>query len=162
MGESFLAQKIASIEQELPSSISLAYLPSPMAVNLRLSGNTSNQNEIGAYGQRIAHELADYVYGFSTTSIEEYIYLKLKERKQKLVLIESCTGGYLSNAMTNIKGSSEVFLGGWNVYSDAFKHMQVGVAQEILDNYSSVSIECGKELLLLALKKTNADFGISV
>lgn len=162
LGESFLAQKIESIERELPNDISLAYLPSPMAVNLRLSGNAVNKDKIEIYGQRIAQILEENVYGYSTQSIEELVYLKLKERKHTITLVESCTGGYLSHLLTNIKGSSEVYLGGWNVYSDAFKHSQLGVSQSTLDQYSSVSEECAKELLLNALERTQANYAISV
>ena len=162
IGESFLAEKIQDIENELPSYIGLAYLPSPMAVNLRLSGHESNQSEIDLYGQKIAQTLEEFVYGFSTVPIEELVFQKLKDRQEKITLVESCTGGFLSSLLTNIKGSSEVYVGGWNVYSDEFKHRELEVSEDTLSQYSSVSEACGKELLIHALEKTKADFGISV
>jgi nicotinamide-nucleotide amidase len=161
LGESFLAQKIENIESKYPQ-ISLAYLPSPLSVNLRLSGNEDLKAEIDFYASEIRIELAEFIFGNDTTSIEFKLIEKLKQTNQTITLVESCTGGYLANLLTNIKGASEVFIGGWNVYSNEFKHTELDVKKETLETYTAVSEEACQELLINALTKTKADFGISV
>jgi nicotinamide-nucleotide amidase len=162
LGESFLAKKIEHIESQLGDKISLAYLPSPMAVNLRLSGNLEQGKDIDYFANQIREVLKDYVYGDSKTPIEELVFHKLKEQNKTLTLVESCTGGFISNLLTNISGSSEVYKGGWNVYSDEFKRSQLKIKDETLNTNTAVSEECVKELLSNALEKSKADLGIAV
>jgi nicotinamide-nucleotide amidase len=162
LGESFLAKKIEHIENQLGQNISLAYLPSPMAVNLRLSGNLEQQVAIDNFANQIRVELEDYIYGDSKTPIEELIYFKLKDQGKTITLVESCTGGYISNLLTNISGSSDVYKGGWNVYTDDFKLTQLNINEDVLKTHTSVSENCVKELLNNSLEKTNADLGIAV
>lgn len=161
MGESFLAQKIEYIESKYPY-ISLAYLPAPLSVNLRLSGTEDLKAEIDQYAHEIRVELADCIYGDNTESIEIKVINQLKLSNKTITLTESCTGGYISNLLTNISGASEVFVGGWSVYSNEFKHRELNVKSETLDTYTAVSEETSLELLIHSLNKTNADFGISV
>ena len=162
LGESFLAKKIEHIESQLGDKISLAFLPSPMAVNLRLSGNMEQKEEIDSFANQIREKLKDYIYGNSKTPIEELVFQKLKEQNKTITLVESCTGGYISNLLTNISGSSEVYKGGWNVYTDEFKKNQLDIKEETLNTNTAVSEECAQELLLNALNKTQADLGIAV
>ena len=162
LGESFLAKKIEHIESQLGDKISLAFLPSPMAVNLRLSGNMEQKEEIDSFANQIREKLKDYIYGNSKTPIEELVFQKLKEQNKTITLVESCTGGYISNLLTNISGSSEVYKGGWNVYTDEFKKNQLNIKEETLNTNTAVSEECAQELLLNALNKTQADLGIAV
>lgn len=161
LGESFLAQKIEKIESNYPH-ISLAYLPAPLSVNLRLSGTEDLKAEIDQYAQEIRVELADCIYGDNTESIEIKVINQLKLLNKTITLTESCTGGYISNLLTNIRGASEVFVGGWSVYSNEFKHRELNVKLETLDTYTAVSEETSLELLINSLIKTKADFGISV
>jgi nicotinamide-nucleotide amidase len=162
LGESFLAKKISHIEDGLSAGIGLAYLPSPMAVNLRLSGQTKDEREIDLAAAAIQSELSDYVYGTSKKPIEELVYHRLKETNQTITLVESCTGGYISNLLTNISGSSDVYIGGWNVYTNQFKTKQLNILEATIREYSAVSEECARELLEKALDKTSANYGIAV
>ena len=162
LGESFLAKKIASIEQNIPANISLAYLPSPMHVHLRLSGDVRQKNEIDAIAASISKELKEYVYDHSKSTVESLVLDKLMARNETISLAESCTGGYLAHAITNLEGASNVFIGGWNVYTNSFKHNELDISEELLHQYGAVSEECAKELQIQALKKTNSTYSIAV
>lgn len=162
LGESFLAKKISAIEDGLSAGIGLAYLPSPMAVNLRLSGQNEHQQEIDVAARAIQAELSEYVYGTSKTPIEELVYIRLKRNKQTITLVESCTGGYISHLLTNISGSSDIYLGGWNVYTNLFKTNQLNIEEATIREHTAVSVECVHELLQKALDKTGANYGIGV
>lgn len=162
MGESFLAKKISSIEDNLPATISLAYLPSPMAVNLRLSGVMQDKEKIDQYAQAIREELKEVVYGDSKKSIEELVFEKLNEKNQTISLVESCTGGYLANSITNLSGSSKVMKGSWVVYTDEFKQTQLDISKDIIQQYSAVSKECAEALQAEVFKKINSDYAIAI
>lgn len=162
LGESFLAKRIAAIEDNLPPHISLAYLPSPMAVNLRLSGTNNDKELIDNFANAIRQELNDFVYGDSRLTIEEMVYQKLKERNQTLLLVESCTGGFLAHSITNISGSSEVLKGGWVVYTNEFKQAELTIDSKLLEEYSAVSSQCAEALHAEAFNKIEADYTIAV
>jgi PncC family amidohydrolase len=69
-----------------------------------------------------------------------------------LVTAESCTGGLLSNMITDIPGSSEYFIGGVSTYSYEAKEKILGVNHETLVNFGAVSEETVKEMAIGARK----------
>ena len=78
--------------------------------------------------------------------MEEIIRL-LKEKGLYISTMESCTGGGLVNALTNIEGSSEVLKYSAVTYSNEFK-IKMGVSSEVIDKYSVYSIETANEMAL--------------
>lgn len=162
IGESFLAKKIEYIENELTENIKLAYLPSLGILKLRLSGQESRRMEIESFGARIVEEIKPYYISSSDLPIEQLVLEKLKEMDSSFVTVESATSGFLADSFTNFSGSSNVYKGGWNVYSDEFKLKELGVRKDTLIKYSSVSEETLRELLDSAYQKTNLDYAIGV
>lgn len=162
LGESFLAKKIAHIEDNLPPEISLAYLPSPMTVNLRLSGTQIYKEEIEHYTTEISSELSEYVYDHTPWPVEQLVLKKMLDLDKKMCLVESCTGGYISHLLTNMSGASQILYGGWTVYTNNFKNKELGISHQLLAEYSAVSEVCVRELLVAAFEKSVSDFGIAV
>lgn len=161
LGESFLAKEIADIENSIPDSISLAYLPSVYRVNLRLSGTIETKDTIDFIASQIKEKISSYIYGDSINDIFKLVLEKLKLNNQTITFAESCTGGYLANEFTNQSSSSECFKGSYVVYSDKEKIETLGVSKNVIDNYSVYSFECVEDMLKKLLKKTNADYGIT-
>ncbi|MFM8911397.1 MAG: CinA family nicotinamide mononucleotide deamidase-related protein, partial [Flammeovirgaceae bacterium] len=143
IGESFLADKIATWETALPSHIKLAYLPSLGEVKLRLTGFGSSlpqlQSEIETWSEKLLPLAGDYVYGYGDEPIEVAIGKMLRERKLTLSIAESCTGGYLSHLVTSVPGCSDYFLGTMIPYAYEVKMRQLGVKPEVLENHGAVS-----------------------
>ena len=77
----------------------------------------------------------------------------LKARGLKLVTAESCTGGWVSMALTAVAGSSDWFERGYVTYSDAAKRADLGVAEETLRRHGAVSEETAREMAAGALKR---------
>ena len=76
----------------------------------------------------------------------------MKEVVQKLILLnktvstmESCTGGYIANSITNVEGSSNIFKFGAVTYSNEYK-IKMGVSAYVIDKYSVYSIETSNEM----------------
>ncbi len=80
--------------------------------------------------------------------LEEKIGPLLNKFGYKLVVAESCTGGLISDRITNIPGSSEYYLGGVCAYAYEAKRTILGVKPETLEKYGAVSEETVLEMSL--------------
>lgn len=89
------------------------------------------------------------------------IVKKLIEDKKTISTMESCTGGGVANAITNIEGASSVLKFSAVTYSNEFK-IKMGVSKEIIDKYSVYSIETAHEMALNISKYTSSNYGIGI
>jgi len=85
-----------------------------------------------------------------------------RKRGWKIATAESCTGGLISGALTEIAGSSDVFDRGFVTYSNDAKMAMLGVKPETLDTYGAVSEQVAAEMALGALTHSKADIAVSV
>ena len=85
----------------------------------------------------------------------------LKLRKLTISTAESCTGGKIAAALTDIPGSSAVFSGGFVTYQDIGKERDVNVSKKSLEKHTAVSLEVSLQIALGALKKTGSDMALS-
>ena len=91
----------------------------------------------------------------------EDIVAYLKKKKLTISVMESCTGGYIANQITNIEGASEVFSFGAVTYSNQYK-IEFGVKKETIEKYSVYSIETVKEMAKSISNYTGSSYGIGV
>ena len=82
--------------------------------------------------------------------------------KLKLAVAESCTGGMLGERLTNISGSSDVFLGGVIAYHNDVKKELLGVRAEDLERHGAVSEQVALQMAAGVRERTGADVGVSV
>ena len=94
--------------------------------------------------------------------IEDTIVRLMTERNLTLATAESCTGGFIANRITNVPGTSKVFLGGVVAYSNGVKRKFLGVRPETLSRHGAVSAAVASEMAAGARKKFGADFAIAV
>ena len=79
-----------------------------------------------------------------------------------IALAESCTGGLVAAAITEIPGSSAVFGIGFVTYSNEAKTKLLGVNQDILDTFGAVSVAVAWAMAQAALKKSGADIAVAI
>ncbi len=79
-----------------------------------------------------------------------------------VALAESCTGGLVSAALTEIPGSSAVLDRSFITYSNESKNEALGVSNDIIDTFGAVSIACAWAMAQGALKKSQADVAVAV
>lgn len=79
-----------------------------------------------------------------------------------IALAESCTGGMVAAALTDIAGSSAAFSAGFVTYSNEAKQSLLGVSSEILDTFGAVSIACVWAMAAGALERSGADIAVAV
>ena len=72
---------------------------------------------------------------------KKIVYL-LKKKKLKISIVESCTGGMLSSAMTAVSGASKVFTMGLVTYSNTAKISILKVPKKIIQKHGAVSVQC--------------------
>ncbi len=80
----------------------------------------------------------------------------------RVAVAESCTGGMLSAALTDVAGSSAYFLGGIVAYHNDVKRMELGVPDEALRRYGAVSAEVARAMAEAIRTRLRADLGIAV
>ena len=79
-----------------------------------------------------------------------------------VALAESCTGGLVAAALTEIAGSSAVFDRGFVTYSNESKHELLGVSNDILETFGAVSIACAWAMAQGALRNSGADVAVAI
>ena len=85
-----------------------------------------------------------------------------KTRGAVITTAESCTGGGIATAITDIAGSSAIFDRGFVTYTNAAKIQMLGVSDDTLKAYGAVSIEVAAEMAQGALARSDATIAVSV
>ncbi len=84
------------------------------------------------------------------------------KRGMTVATAESCTGGMVAAAITDIAGSSAVFLGGFVTYSNAMKSAELGVSEAELAEYGAVSEPVARAMAEGARAATGADLAVAI
>lgn len=166
LGESFLAEQIADVEEALPPYIKLAYLPKLGQVRLRLSATGTNKaallTEVALFTQNIVDRIEKYVVLTEDLPFEKAILNLMEKHNLTLSLAESCTGGYLSHLFTQHPGSSKVFQGGAVTYSNALKQTMLGVKEATLIEFGAVSEQTAIEMANGAVANFKTDYAVAI
>jgi len=164
IGESLLEEAIApSLQPLIASGLEIGYCARIGEVDVRLSARGPQANgtveEACALVRRLAGE---YIFGCNDDQLEAVVIRHLAERRQTLALAESCTGGFISNRLTNVSGASAVFQAGMVTYSNKAKESLLGVQPETLAKHGAVSEPVAREMAEGARARSEADFALAV
>lgn len=166
LGESALAERIASWEDALPADIKLAYLPSLGKVRLRLSTTGDDrrviQKAVDAQMAVLSDLLSDIAVGFEDeTSMVEQIGKMLTAQGKSFSVAESCTGGRIASEITSFAGASSAFMGGIIPYDTDLKTKILGVPSQLIEKYNVVSIEVAESMAVKCCELFNSDYSIA-
>lgn len=166
IGESVLAEKVGDPYIFLGKNTTLAFLPRPSGVRLRISAHGKNsravEKEIVRVEKLLYERAGKYIYGADDETLEAHIVKLLREQRKTLSTAESCTGGLIASMITSVPGSSEVFLGSVVAYANVIKIQQLNVKPETLDRFGAVSEEMAREMAEGAIHRLGTDFALSV
>lgn len=141
--ESQLATVIKPWVAALPSHIHLAYLPDVGTVQLRLTTVGAHRAQLKQEVEGQVHKLqfwaAPYIYGYDEDTLEEVVGKLLKIRGKTLAIAESCSGGYASQLITRVPGSSVYYQGGIVPYQNTAKRELLGIQEATLVQDGAVS-----------------------
>ena len=102
------------------------------------------------------------VFGVNEETLASVSGQLLKKHKKTIAIAESCTGGLISNLMTDTPGSSDYFLGGLTSYHNKIKISQLGVEEKLLKRYGAVSAPVAKKMAKNIKTYFNSDYGIGI
>ena len=92
----------------------------------------------------------------------QHIIEDFTARELTVVTAESCTGGLVGGALTEIAGSSAVLQCGFITYSNEAKMALLGVSDEVIETFGSVSVACAWAMAQGALKRSGADVAVAI
>ncbi len=163
IGESFLADLLITFEENLPTSIKLAYLPNYGMVRLRLSCQNPQVTveKLNDLFYKLKEIVKEYLVIDEDLSLQETIARILIQQKKTLAIAESCTGGYISHLITAIPGSSVFFKGGIISYANEAKTDTLDVPEEIIAQFGAVSLETVEKMAEGIRLKMKTDFALA-
>lgn len=94
-------------------------------------------------------------------NLNEKIVNILKEKNKTISFMESCTGGFLANKITNVTGASNVIKVSLVTYSNEYKE-KFGVTRSVIDKYTVYSIETAMEMAKNVCAFAKASYGIGI
>ena len=166
-GESMIAERIEDFENNLPSFIKLAYLPSFGKVRLRLSAKGENKEILVLALEKELAELylliPEIIAGTEDdSSLEKKVGELLRKKKKTIGTAESLTGGKIAATLVSVPGASSYFKGSFVTYSAETKINLLGVAKETLKKHTVVSKEVALEMAKAAKEKLQTNYAIAV
>ena len=85
-----------------------------------------------------------------------------RSRGKRIAVAESCTGGLISAALTEIPGSSEVFQAGYVTYANEAKMSMLGVSEDVLETFGAVSVAVAWAMAQGALARSGAEVAVAI
>lgn len=166
-GESTIAERIENFENNLPSYIKLAYLPSFGKVRLRLSAKGKNkeilETELNEKVAEIYQLIPEIITGLDDdNSLEKRIGEILKNKNKTISTAESLTGGKIASTLVSIAGSSAYFKGSIVTYSAETKINLLNVSKETIKKHTVVSKEVALEMAKGVKEKLQTNYAIAV
>jgi nicotinamide-nucleotide amidase len=158
LAESIVEQKVAPALADL-KDIELGYSAKMGEVEVRIISHLKSTADEAE--KRIRAALGNHIYGIGGDRLEEVVVKMLTAARKTIAVAESCTGGAIANRITNISGSSEVFISGCVTYSNESKVQLLGVRDETLKAHGAVSEEVAREMAEGVRTSSRTDFGVS-
>ncbi len=112
--------------------------------------------------EKICRELGVRVFSKDGEMLEVVVAKLLKKSNATLAVAESCTGGLVSNLLTNVQGSSTFFLEGIISYSNKAKRDLLSIPEELILKFGVISPEVAKAMASGVKEQTQADIGLAI
>jgi nicotinamide-nucleotide amidase len=163
LGESTLQEMVNRDYGEWPEQVELSFRAGIPLLEIKLIIHDSSHKVIQQRCYQRLHELiGDFIVGEESATLAESVVKLLQRNQSFITTAESCTGGLIASAITEIAGASTVFEAGFVTYSNRIKQHLVGVPESTLLTHGAVSEEVVLAMATGALERSGADYGIAV
>ena len=163
--ESSLAERMGDVEREI-APLTLAYLPGLEGVDLRVSAwdlaPDDAERRLRAAAERLRLRGAESVYAVGESDLAALVLDAARSQGLRLAVAESCTGGLLGARLTEVPGSSDVFVGGVIAYDNALKVDLLGVPERLLAEHGAVSEPVARAMADGAARRFGVAAAVSV
>ena len=156
------AQIVAERVLEDFDGVRLTLLAKPGDVRVVLFDEGAGADALSDAAARIASELGEHRYTTTGESLAAEVLHAARAAGCTLATAESCTGGLVAAALTDVPGSSDVFRGGVVAYANDAKIALLGVSEAALDIHGAVSRECAIEMATGVRAILCADLAVAV
>lgn len=165
MGESQVESLLHDL-MEQSSNPTVAPYAKEGEVMLRITAAASSQAEAETMIEPVAAQirtvLGPLIYTEEYDSLEQTCLNLLRQADKTLATAESCTGGYIAKRMTDLPGSSAVFVGGVVAYTVPVKEQLLGVPAGLIERCGVVSVEVAAAMAEGVRARLGSSFGIGV
>ncbi|PIW69883.1 MAG: competence/damage-inducible protein A [Ignavibacteriales bacterium CG12_big_fil_rev_8_21_14_0_65_30_8] len=163
--ESLLYKRLGNLK-ELLDGAKLAFLPNQFGVKMRITVKAETEilakNKLLEIEQKIRGKVGRYIYSRTEETLEEVVGRLLTERELTISLAESCTGGLLSNLLTNVPGASKYFERGIISYGNSSKIEILKVKKQTLEKFGAVSEEVAIQMAEGVRNISKTNIGLSI
>jgi nicotinamide-nucleotide amidase len=163
--ESTLAERMGEIESEI-APLTLAYLPGLDGVDLRITAWQLDENEaerrLGAAAALLSERGGNHVYGEGETDLAALVLATARRAGWTLGTAESCTGGLVGVRLTEIPGSSDVFIGSVVCYANRLKTDLLDVSPALIETHGAVSEPVARAMAEGACRHLGVDLAVAV
>jgi nicotinamide-nucleotide amidase len=165
MGESMVANELQEIIKPLTNP-TIAFLAQPSEVSVRITAKASDSDEanrmITVVADQIRGKLGENICAEDDQTMEQVVGSLLSECQSTLAIAESCTGGLISDRITDVPGSSDYFQGTVVAYSNQLKIDLLNVSKEDLDRHGAVSSPVAIQMAQGVRSLAKADYGLGI
>ncbi|MFM7596343.1 MAG: CinA family nicotinamide mononucleotide deamidase-related protein [Flavobacteriales bacterium] len=164
MGESFLAERIADWETSLEAaSLSLAYLPSPGIVKLRIGSHKGKVDKelIAEKIRELQQLIPEQIVGYGEDTLSSVVAQLLTKNNKMVGTVESCTAGSLATSLVGNSGSSHYFRGSFLTYQTHMKSSLLDIEPEFIALHDVVSEEVVLRMAEAGRERLGVDYCLS-
>ena len=165
IGESLLETRLIDLIDN-QTDPTLATYAKEGECQLRIASKRSSREEADKAVQDmidiVSERVGEYIYSYDNEELVDVVGRMLLEKGLTFASAESCTGGLVAAALTDIPGISQSFMAGFVTYSNEAKMRELGVSEETLREHGAVSEETAREMVEGLARVTGCDVCISV
>lgn len=148
------------IKEKIPSGVECIINAGKGEVVVKIRG--LDEKSVKLFAEKVSSAFPQNFIGYNGYTLPFALFSLLKEKNITFATAESCTGGLIAKTLTDIPGSSQVFLGGVVSYANSMKENILGVKSETLRSFGAVSEETALEMARGVVNITGCDYGLSV
>ncbi|WP_340106344.1 competence/damage-inducible protein A [Rhodohalobacter sp. 8-1] len=157
---------IGDLSEYLSNGLEVAFLPNAGGVKIRVGYRGDNieqaEAELDKFRSMLLEKAGDVIYGEGKVcNLADVLGELLIKQEKSISVAESCTGGRVSDTITDIPGCSRYMLGGVIAYANSVKTEQLSVKTSDLDQFGAVSAPVALQMAKGVAKRTGADIGVS-
>lgn len=133
-----------------------------VSIRIRYEGPAeASEREMEETSRAALAAAGPHCFGRDGVSLAEAVLSELRGRARTLAVVESCTGGLLGSMLTEVPGSSAVFIGGWVTYANELK-VALGVPRETIGAHGAVSRQTAEAMARAGLAACSADYALAI
>ncbi len=164
LGESHVEEKVGHLLENQNPTAALYAKTGEVHIRITALAKTQTEGEAAcrAYAEKFYAILGDHIYGEGDKGLEHALVKALQQKGLTVATAESCTGGLVSQRITQVPGASEVFGFGFCTYANQAKHKLLGVEDRLLETVGAVSSQVASQMAVGAARVSGADIAVSL